>query len=264
MKKSNLGIIILVIIMILTIIIYFAISGNNKKQMKRVEPLYNYFNTGALEICEGLFNYSNSKITENDISSETKLCLAYKQTENKNEEEINVKKDKKDTICTVDKMVFRVNDDEKECTYRKMNKSILNDTYHKIFGKDIDDSAKSFQADILNVCYIKGDNVYCGLSKTFTYTFGEDINIYRVIEKIVEKGSSVEIYDYFLKTIGENKCYSYFTSLENDQNTKCSDNLKNTKNINYKFLKNNGTLYKHVYEKDNDTFHWVSSEPILE
>lgn len=260
MKKKNLYLYILILLVIVTGIVVLVNYRSSQKLYKRVEELYNYFNTDNLEICNGLFNYSNEKVDASDVDNETKLCLAYKKIDKSNLEAINVTKDKKKTICTVDKMVFRVNDDEKECTYYKVDKNKVNDSYKKIFGTDIPEDTKSFQADTFNVCYVKGDALYCGLSETYTYVLGNDVNIYRTTEKIEEKGSELVLYDYFVKVVNQ-ECYDSYTT--SDANSKCTSNLKNTKDIKYKFLKKNGTLYKHIFKKDsNGEIHWESSEPV--
>lgn len=262
MKKKNYIYIALLLIIVITLVIYFIVSNNNRKMNSRAEELYAYFNTGDLDICDGLFNYSDKKISEEQLDSATKICLAYKKSDTSKAESFNVKKDKKDSICTVEKMKFRTNDDEKECTYTKLEKNVLNESYNKLFGKDIPTDIKSFQADQLHICYLKDDEIVCGLSETFTYILGSDIDIYRSVKSIEEKGSELIMYDYFLKVI-DNNCYNYYTTTES--NNSCSEIINKIKGnkIKYKFLKKYGTLYKHVFNKGNDNvYHWVSSEPI--
>ena len=116
-----------------------------------------------------------------------------------------------------------------------------------------------FQLDGANICYYDNDNYYCGLSEQFTYTFGAEPHTYRAIKKAYKKGNKIIIYDYFLKTIND-ECYKYFTS--DDKNDKCSKKLKEVKEVDYSFLKKYGSLYKHIFQKNGDTYKWVSSEVV--
>ena len=236
------------------------ISNKKKFQVKDeiVDELYAYFQSDNLESCNGLFNYSDKKVDYESIDNETKLCLAYKNSDTSNSIKETANNDKKKLICTIDKMIFRVNDDEKECDYTKIDKNIINKTYNKIFGKDIED-VSSFQLDNLHICYVKKDAIYCGLSEIFTYILGSSINVCRVIEKTVEKSSKVEIYDYFLK-VTDDKCYGYYTTAS--EKSECSNKLPNNA-IKYNLIKKYGTLYKHTFnKKDDGSYYWVSSEPI--
>lgn len=267
MKSNEKYFRLLVLILAIGIIVIGItwISNRSKFQVNdnTTKELYAYFNSDDLESCEGLFNYSDKKIDYDSIDNKTKLCVAYKNSDIKDAIQITVEKDKKGKkdkeeklTCTVDNMIFRVNDDEKECIYTKINKDVINKTYNKMYGRDIE-QIDSFQLDNLHICYIKSDSVYCGLSETFTYVIGNDIDIYRVIEKTVEKSSGIEIYDYFMKVIDE-KCYNYYTT--NQENSECTNKLP--KNIKYNFMKKYGTLYKHTFNKNEDgTYYWVSSEP---
>ena len=259
---------LLILILVIGIVVTMVkwISNKNRYQVNdnKTKELYAYFNSEDLESCNGLFNYSDKVINYDSIDNKTKLCLAYKNSDIKKAEQLTVEKDKKGKkdkneklTCTFDNMIFRVNDDEKECSYTKINKDIINDTYNKIYGKDIED-IESFQLDNLHICYLKDESIYCGLSETFTYVLGSDIDIYRVIEKTVEKSSEIEIYDYFIKVTDE-KCYSYYTT--NQENSECTKKLTNK--IKYNFMKKYGTLYKHTFHKnENGSYYWVSSEPI--
>ena len=69
------------------------------------------------------------------------------------------------------------------------------------------------------------------------------------------------IYDYFLKVINDECFTSYMDTTKND---KCSTNYSEltNKDMTYKFLKKNGTLYKHTFKKDGKSYYWISSKPV--
>lgn len=250
---------LLVIISLILLIVWLLNINNLKTDDKLVTELHNYFSTDDLGNCEGLFIYSKDKIEYKDINSETRLCLAYQKTEIKNAELETLKADKKKDICTLENMTFKKDEETNTCSVSKIRKDVINETYKKLYGKDIE-ANEAFKIDNLNICYLKDDFYYCGLSETFTYTLGSESTIYRVIKKAVEKSSEIIIYDYFLK-INEDTCYENYTTTATIQ--KCTDKYKKKKDVNYKLLKKYGTEYKHVFKKSkDDSYYWVSSEPI--
>jgi len=251
---------LLAIITVILLVVWIVNINNLETDNKLVVELHNYFSTKDLGNCEGLLTYANDKIEYKDINSETRLCLAYQKAEIKDVKKENVKADKKKEICTIDDMVFKINEDTKECTINKIKREVIDKSYKKIFGKDIEKN-ESFKIDNLNICYLKDDYYYCGLSETFTYTLGSESIIYRVIKKAQEKGSEILIYDYFVK-INEETCFKNYTTTLINQN--CTEKYSNKKDINYKFMKKYGTEYKHVYKEAKDgTYYWVSSEPVV-
>lgn len=255
--------IVLFAVLIVMTIVLVLVKIMNANVLDANEPivtkLHNYFNTDDLSNCDGLFNYSNKKVEYSSISNDIKLCLAYHKSNIKDVEEETYKAKKGKEICEQDGMTFKVEKDSTECVVTKIKKSIIDDSYERIFGKEIED-IKSFNYDNLHICYLKDDFYYCGLSETYTYTLGSESQIYRVIKKAVEKSSEIVIYDYFLK-INENKCYKYYTTLTS--NNDCTNNYDNKNKIKYNFLKKYGTKYKHIFRKnENNDYYWVSSEPI--
>lgn len=259
-KLLTVLIILLIILTIIIVVIKVVNRNNLDPESKLVTELHNYFNSTDLGDCEGLFTYSEDKVDYNDIDAEIKACLAYKKSnipEDIEKETYDVQKNK--NTCKVDGMIFRANEDTNKCEVKKIKKSIIDDTYNKIFGKTIE-SNDSFKVDNLNICYSKDDYYYCGLSETFTYTIGNESIIYRVIDKAVEKGSEIVIYDYFIK-INNDNCFKNYTTNTIDQN--CTSEYKKIKDLNVEFMKDYGTKYKHTFKKSkNDTYYWVSSEPV--
>ena len=261
LKDKSLLILTIILIVLSVIIVALKISRLNNLDIEsdKVVGLHNYFNSEKLSDCDGLFTYSDGLINYDKLSNETRLCIAYQKSNFKDIETGTIKKDKKNNTCTKEGMVFRLDNEQKECSYTKVSQSIVRETYKEIFGQDLETQEK-FKIDNLNICYLKDDYYYCGLSETFTYTLGNESVIYRVINKAVEKGDDIIIYDYFVK-INDNKCYkNYTTSSIND---KCSKKYEDQKDINFKFIKKYGTAYKHIFrQNDNKTYYWVSSEPI--
>lgn len=250
---------LLVVLALVILILKLTTINHLDTESELVTEIHNYFNSKDLASCDGLFNYSDKKTEYKDIDSELKLCIAYQKAKIKDSETETIKATKKKETCTKDGMIFRVNEDTDECTYSKIDRKIIDDSYKKLFGKEIENN-ESFKSDNLNICYLKDDYYYCGLSEMFTYTLGNESIIYRVMEKAVEKRSEIIIYDYFAK-INDNTCYKNYTTMT--INNDCTKNYKGDKDINYKFMKKYGTYYKHVFKKaENDTYYWVSSEPI--
>ncbi len=268
-KKSNVKedkvLILLIIILIgltLFLIITNIVRGRNlNPESDLVAELHNYFNTDDLTNCDGLFNYVNKPIKNSDVATATKLCMAYQKSEIKEPETETLKRLEKSEICQNDDgMVFRVTDDTEECTVSKIDRNIIDDTYKKLFGEDIKDN-KEFKADNTHICYLKGDKYYCGLSETFSYTFGNESTIYRVLNKAIKKGREVYLYDYFIMETN-NICYKDYPSTI--VNKECSDEFDEDK-MDFEFMEKYATKYKHTYRKGKDgNYYWVSSEPITE
>ena len=263
MKKKNLvlllsGIVVILVGVVISLFIKKGVPVNANG--KTVKELYSYVGNSDLEKCGGLVFYNDSKVDYNSLSNDTKICLAYTQVKKEVKEEIKLDKNKKGNICTLSKgLIFATdNYEDKICTLSKTNKDLVNENYKKIFGKEIDAYDK-FQLDNITVCYLNDDSYYCGLSEEYTYTIGAEPHTYRAIKDSFKKNNEIIIYDYFLKVIN-NECYTSY--VKDSKNDKCTKALENNKNVEYKFLKKYGTQYKHIFKKDNNVYHWVSSEKI--
>jgi len=262
--KDKVFIILLIMLVLVTIWLLLTIVSNRnnlKLNDKTLNEIHNYFNFDDLDKCEGLFNYTDKKVNSKNIEDEIKNCIAYNKSDIKNIEEETLKTESKKNICKKDDMIFRAEDDTTECKITKIKKKYIDNTYKKIFGEGIG-NIESFKVDNFNICYLSNDYYYCGLSETFTYTIGSESSIYRVLNRAVEKGNQIVIYDYFIR-INNDKCYSNYTT--SNINSECNDKYSKLKKkkIDYKFMKKYGTEYKHIYEKAKDgTYYWVSSEPV--
>ena len=253
--------IVILIVMGIIIIVMSLVNRNNLDiNSDKVKELHNYFTTKDLGNCDGLFTYGEKEITYADVDSENRLCLAYQKSDLKVEEELSIDAKKKTNLCTYEEgLVFRADEETNKCTVSKIKKEIIDNTYKKLYGKDVENNEK-FKVDNFTICYLKGDYYYCGLSETFTYTLGNEAVIYRIVNKAEEKGSEVVIYDYFAK-INDKTCFKTYTTTTVNEN--CTDELKDIKEVNYKFLEKFGTKYKHVFKKaDDGTYYWVSSTPV--
>ena len=254
---------ILTTVLTITTIVMLIIGVFGKDNLdgndKLISKLHGYFNSDDLSNCEGLFNYSDRLINYDSVDSETRVCLAYQKAKIKKIEKGTIKAEKDADTCSYKGLVFRTDEKGKKCSYKKIKREVIDESYKMLFGKEIEGN-DSFRIDNLNICYLKDDYYYCGLSETFTYTISSESMIYRVVNKAEEKGNSIVIYDYFAK-IKDDECYSNYTTASINQ--KCSDKYSSKRKVNYKFLKKYGTEYKHIYQKANDgSYYWVSSEPI--
>lgn len=254
------GIIVILILIVVLLIAYRLFYGKSlATDNKLVKELHGYLMPTDLNNCDGLSNYADKKITTKDLDDTTKLCLAYQKINTKNAPVEEYDKTKKKETCNVDDMIFGSEENEDKCSVVKIKKNIIEKTYQKLFGEKIN-TKDAFNYDNSHICYLKDDYYYCGKSETYTYVIDGTTAIYRIIDKAIEKGSTITIYDYFLK-INSDECYKNYTTL--DKNDNCTKNYNEKSKIDYNFMKKYGTMYKHIYQKDkNGNYYWVSSTPV--
>ena len=242
-EQNNTVFLILIAVAVVVFLVLVVLKIINRHNLdvdsKLVTSLHNTFSTEDLGNCEVLLNYSEEKVEYDKIDSETRLCLAYQKSEIPEKlETITYDKVKKKNICEEDGMVFRANDETEKCVVQKVKKDIIDNTYKNIFGKDIEEN-ESFKVDSDSICFLKDNYYYCGDSEVVTYTFGNESTIYRVIQKAVEKGSEIEIYDYFIK-VNDKICYKNYTADTINQN----HTNQYEKNLIFSILKYIETHYK--------------------
>lgn len=264
-KTVDIVLIVLVVLLVFMAILLIVLKIINRNNLdirsSKVQELHNYFSTDDLNNCEGLFAYADKKVTYDDLSGDALKCLAYNKALVEDPEIITYKQKKKTETCVEDDMVFRIEDGTNTCKVAKITRKAINDSYIKLFNKDIPDN-RSFKPDNAHICYLKGDFYYCGLSETIVYTFGNNSTVYRAIKKAVEKSSDeIVIYDYF-SWVNNGVCYDSYTTTS--ENSECSVAYKNNQKIDYAFMKDNSKLYRHTFKKtsDSETYYWVSSEPV--
>ena len=261
-KKPDIISIVLIVILILLLCFLVGYKIKNwgilSSRNKTVKELYSYFSTEDLGECEGLFNYSTEKVTYDNVSATAKLCIAYHKA---NEDEFKKVSYEGDKTCKEDNMVFKTDTDEGTiCTVNKIKRDVIDESYKKIFGQDIENN-EEFKYDGTHICYLKDDYYYCGLSENMKITLTNDITVFRSVARAEKKDDTITIYDYFTKITNDN-CYLNYTTL--NLNQMCTTNLpKDIDNIDYDFIEKYGVKYKHIYKKAKDgTYYWVSSEPI--
>ena len=260
MKKSLKGIIIVVVVIILTIIGYYVFKEKTlKTDSNEIKELYSFLGSNDLSICNGLMIYSDKEINVDSLSEQDKLCIAYSLMDSEKISNLKITPEKEKNCNISDAIDFPIDDkDANMCNVTKFAVQDIKDNYKKIYNQELV-NLSSFNYDIRYICKSDGEYYYCGSLEEFTITVGSEPKVYRSIEKAVEKDNTIEIYDYFLRVINK-ECYSdYVTEIKND---KCTSKFEEEK-VNYKFLKKNGTHYKHTYVKDsNGNYHWSKSEPI--
>ena len=260
-KKNRVVILFFILIILTILIILVNIFSDNKISDKKINTLYSYISNDDIEKCGGLQFYQKDKVTTNTLSDDVKMCIAFIKTDNLKSDKKTYNRDSKKKTCTTkDKMVFATdNYEEEKCTVNTYDIKEVKNTYKKIFGTELKE-LDSFNLDDYNICYIKDNTLYCGLSEIFSFTIGNQSYVYRTLKKTVEKGDQIIIYDYFIK-VNEDKCYSSF---DGSEIKKCSKNLKKNNKVNYKFIKKYGSTYKHTFKKvnNNDYYSWVESEKV--
>ncbi len=261
-KENDKILIILIVILSLIAVVLIVVKLLNGNNMDINDPLvadlHNYFSTDDLGNCNGLFNYGDGTVNYDNTDMENKLCLAYHKADITSDEKVSYDATNEE-LCQVDGMTFRVEENTTQCQVQKIKKDDIDSAYKKLFGKDIENN-QEFKIDNFHICFLHEDEYYCGLSEILTYTIGNESSVYRIIEKAVEKGSNIEIYDYFVKVTG-NTCYK--TYITNTENVPCTKEYTNNKKVNYRFLQKYGTQFKHTYAKAEDgSYYWVSTEAI--
>lgn len=248
-------IIVILVVIILVLLIKKGLPINSKNSI--VTNAYQYVSNKDLEKCNGLVMYSKDKVTKDTLDNTTKICLSYALLDVKGEE-VKLDKNKKSNTCTLkDDSVFAIDNYEGDiCTVSKISKDEVHKQYKKLFGEKLK-TDESFKLDNVSICYFSDDSYYCGLSEKYTYILGAEPHTYRTIKNSYKKNDKLIIYDYFVRVIND-ECYESF--MTNDKNDKCTKQYDSKKDIDYNFMKKYGTVYKHTFQKDGDSYYWVSSE----
>ena len=215
-EKPDIVLIVLYIILfiILAFMIFTKIKNRNllRNDDKLAVELHEYFTASTLEACGGLFNYDSKKVTYDDIENSSKVCIAYHKSDLKNAEKLTYKAKEIDSTCNVDGLIFKTDEGSKTCQVTKIKREVIDNTYKKIFNKDIEDN-ETFKYDGYHVCYLKDDNYYCGLSEYYTIRLGREISVYRSVDKVTKIEDTITIYDYFAKVLDDKECYKDYVNL---------------------------------------------------
>lgn len=257
--KSAIAIILIVGIIL---VCFRLIKGKTlDTNTSEINDLYTYLGQNDLSYCTGLSTYSDERIDYDTLENKDRICNAVAYLYAKEDSTlIKIDKTKKNSTCSLnDDIIFATdNYEEDTCSLYRFDKEKIKDKYKAIYGHDYEDD-ETFNLNSTTICYPYEDYYYCGLSETFTITVGAEPATYRSIKEAVEKGNKLIIYDYFIK-IANGECYTTYT--EDTTNNNCTTDYKADTNIDYGFIKKNGTYYKHTYKKGDDgNYYWVSSVP---
>lgn len=260
--KKNLLIGALVVIIILLVILIFLVIKRKSLDIESelIKELYTYVGNNDLQICEGLALYDESEANYDTIKSATKICNAYSLISEDDLTVVKIDKSKKNNTCSIGENITFATDNYEDgiCTISKIESEKVNEKYQSIYGKDIE-NYENFQLDNTTVCNYEDGFYYCGLAENYTYSIGAEPHTFRSIAKASEDDGKVIIYDYFLKVVND-ECYKSYN--QDNKNNECSKNYSSNNDVDFKFLKKYGTKYKHIFQKDGDKYHWVSSEPV--
>lgn len=263
-KKGDILTKVLVVILVILILVVSIVFIINRKNLDTnsslVTDLYNYLGQNDLTFCDGLGIYREEKTSYYDIDNSSRLCNTVASLYvNEKTTLMKVDKTKKNNTCSIGDGITFATDNYSEdfCTVNRVEKNSVKDTYKKIYGKDLEKD-ESFTLNNTTICYPDDEYYYCGLSETFTVSVGNEPKTYRSIKKALKKDDKIIIDDYFIK-VTNNECFTSYTG--KTLNNTCTDALKNNDNIDYKFIKKYGTLYRHTYQKnDNGDYYWLETD----
>ena len=250
------------IFLIIIIFLGFFLLFHNRLDINsnEVSLIYNLIEHD-INYCDGLVFYSDKQVNSNTINYDQKMCLSYLRSNNYEEEYLSTVK-KKDYCAINKKELFLKEEETDKCRITKINIEQLNNNYKELFNENITDY-NDFRLNGENVCFFneKDNTYYCGSSIERKVEVGWSPTSYRFIQKAIKKGNNIIIFDYLL-LINNNICYEDINKTINEKCTNIlSDNPK--KEINIKFVKKYGSLYKHEFSKNEEgNYYWQKSTKI--
>lgn len=246
----------IVLILLLCCFIFFKKTNIDIKN-ELVSNLYSYVGSNDLSFCRGLIHYDSKKVDYDSISIENKICNSYLHMDNSDITLLIIDKRKKNNTCSINKNIdFYTENDEKVCNVKKIDIEIIIQIYENIYGNKLTEYPE-FYIDDMNICKYSEGYYYCGRATEYNITIGKIPETYRNIKRVLKYGNKLIIYDRFIK-IYNNKCFNNY--VDNLENVNCSNSL--AESIDYKFLKKYGSIYKHIFQLNNDKYYWISSEPL--
>ena len=267
MKKKVVFVLGLVVVVIVLVLIIFIGDRPLDLESEEVTQLYSYLGEVNAYHCGGLNQYTGEEVTYDDIANNHKMCIAYYELDSSSLEhqsasivEVN---DSDIPICEVGEgILITAEEDEDLCYYQVVSKSDLASAYEKIYGQELPEE-ESFDINVMDVCYLQGDNYYCGGAETFDFSLASEATIYRLLDKAVETiQGDIVISDYYLR-ISNNACYSSNGNADMEISDCTSALAENPDTeITTSFIQQYGVIYQHTFKKDqNDNYYWFASEP---
>lgn len=264
--KKNKSRVVVILIIVITILIALTIFLVNKDRLnpedKLVKNLYELIEQN-LDNCGGMILYQDKQIDYVNLDDNEKICLALNLVSSYENVELPVKKNKDYCEFAKNKLFLVTDEENRKCNVKKYDYSLIENAYEKLYNKSLESTFDVNVSGETNCFYNTDDNSYlCGTGNQRNIVVGWEPTSYRLIDKVIKKGSSIVIYDYFM-LINSNICYINNNETENKE---CSSFLKEkpeTK-INNTFVKKYGQKYKHTFKLNEETnrYYWESSSPI--
>ncbi len=264
--KKNKSRVVVILIIVISILIALTIFLMNKDRLnpedKLAKNLYGLIEQN-LNNCGGMLLYQNKQIDYVNLNDNEKICLALNLVSSNENVELSAKKNKDYCEFAKDKLFLVTDEEKKKCNVQKINYSNIKTEYERLYNKSLENIMDLQISGDISCFYDEKDSSYlCGTTNQRNIIVGWEPTSYRLIDKIVKKGSDIIIYDYFM-LINSSLCYIDNNETENKD---CSEILKNkpkTK-INNTFVKKYGQKYKHTFKLNEETnnYYWESSSPI--
>ena len=263
-KNKNRVVVGLIIVMAILIVVTIFLLNKNKlnPEDKLVKNLYGLIEQ-SLDNCNGMILYQNKKIDYVNLSDNERMCLALNLVSTNENVELSIKKNKDYCEFAKDKLFLITDEENKKCNVKKVDYLAIKNEYEKLYNKPLENTQDIKVSGETNCFYNKNDNSYlCGTANQRNIIIGWEPTSYRLIDKVVKKGSDIVIYDYFV-LINSNICYIDNNETENKDCSKILESKPKTK-INNTFVKKYGQKYKHTFKlnEESNSYYWESSSPI--
>ncbi len=265
MKKNKNRVVVILIIVIAVLIaltIVLLNRGRLNPEDKLVKNLYGLIEQ-SLDNCNGMILYQDKQIDYVNLNDEEKICLALDLVSSNENVELSVKKNKDYCAFAKDKLFLVTDEENKKCNIKKIDYLLVKKEYENLYNKSLESTQDIKLSGETSCFYSKEDNSYlCGTANQRNIVVGWEPTSYRLIDKVVKKGSTIIIYDYFM-LINSNICYIDNNETEDKDCSKVLKSNPKTK-INNTFVKKYGQKYKHIFKLNEETnnYYWESSSPI--
>lgn len=263
-KKNKLITITIIILAMILLVLCLMLVFRGKRldtNTSLVNELYTKLGQNDLSYCNGLDIYSNNAISYDELNNTSRICNVVANLYiNEEADIVKIDKTKKNNTCSIkDDISFAIDNYEDDiCTISRIDKKKVGELYNNFYGKNLE-NYDTFNLNNTTICYSDDEYYYCGLAESYTVTVGEEKLTYRAIKDAIKKNNKIYIYDYFIKIVND-ECYTTYDN--KTKNVNCTSEYQK-ENVNYDFLKKYGTLYRHIFEKnDNDEYYWIKTEQV--